>query len=66
VEFLDEILDNCFDERGIDLLIEALTTRIVKDNLYCYTISHRKEILKHITGEIVELKKEHKITSRVL
>lgn len=65
VEFLDELLDSAVDERGVDLLIEVLKERIDKNSLSCYVISHRKETLKHITGEIVELKKENSITTRI-
>jgi hypothetical protein len=65
VEFLDELLDSAVDERGVDLLIEVLKERIDKNLLSCYVISHRKETLKHISGEIVELNKEHGITTRL-
>lgn len=65
VEFLDEIFDSAFDERGLDLLIEVLKERITHNNLSCYAISHRKETLKHVDGEIVELEKENKITRRI-
>lgn len=66
VEFLDEIFDSAFDERGLDLLIEVLKDRIEKGNLSCYAISHRKETLKHVDGEIVNIEKENGITRRVL
>jgi DNA repair exonuclease SbcCD ATPase subunit len=66
VEFLDEILDSAFDERGLDLLIEVIKERIDKDKLSSYAISHRKETMKHIDGETVNLEKENKITRRVL
>lgn len=65
VEFCDEIFDSAFDERGLDLLIEVLKTRIDKYNMSIYAISHRKETLKHIDGEIVMLEKENGITRRV-
>lgn len=64
VEFLDEIFDSAFDERGMDLLIEVLKERIEKNNMSCYSISHRKETMKHIDGEIVNLEKENGITRR--
>lgn len=65
VEFLDEVLDSAFDERGLDLLIEVIKDRIEKGGLSCYAISHRKETSKHIDGEIVNLEKENGITRRV-
>jgi len=66
VEFLDEILDNCLDEHGVDLLIGTLKTRIDNNNMSCYAISHRKETPKHITGETVNIEKEHGITRRII
>ncbi len=65
VEFMDEIFDSAFDERGLDLLIEVLKERIDKNGLSCYAISHRKETLKHVDGEIVNVEKENGITRRI-
>lgn len=65
VEFCDEIFDSAFDERGLDLLIDVLKTRIDKYNMSIYAISHRKETMKHIDGEIVALEKENGVTRRV-
>lgn len=66
VEFVDELFDNALDERGFDLLVQAMKQRIDKSGICVYAISHRKEMLKHITnGEIVELQKENGITKRV-
>ena len=66
VEFLDEYVDAAFDERGLDLLIEALKNRIDKHDLSCYAISHRKEMSKHVDGETINLEMENKITRRIL
>lgn len=65
VEFCDEIFDSAFDERGLDLLIDVLKARIEKYNMSIYAISHRKETMKHIDGEIVALEKENGVTRRV-
>lgn len=65
VEFCDEIFDSAFDERGLDLLIEVLKGRIDKYKMSIYAISHRKETMKHIDGEIVALEKENGVTRRV-
>ncbi len=64
VEFCDEIFDSAFDERGLDLLIEVLKSRIDKYGMSIYAISHRKETMKHIDGEIVMLEKENGVTIR--
>lgn len=65
VEFFDEILDGQIDERGYDLMIELTNKRIERDNLSIYAISHRKELHKHINGEIVDLVKDGGLTRRV-
>lgn len=65
LEFYDEIFDSAFDERGLDLLIEVLKQRIVKNNMCVYAISHRKETMKHVDGEIINLQKENNITRRI-
>ena len=65
VEWIDEVFDAAFDERGFDLLVELVKTRIEKNDLAVYAISHRKEILKQVTGTIIELEKEGGITRRV-
>lgn len=65
LEFCDEIFDSAFDERGLDLLIDVLKDRIEAHKMSIYTISHRKETIKHIDGEIVYLEKENGITRRI-
>jgi len=49
----------------LDLLIEVLKSRIEKNNTCVYAISHRKETIKHIDGEIINLEKENNITRRI-
>ena len=65
VEWIDEVFDAAFDERGFDLLVELVKKRIEKNDLAVYAISHRKEILKQVTGSVIELEKEGGITRRV-
>ncbi len=65
LEFYDEIFDSAFDERGLDLLIEVLKNRITKNNMSVYAISHRKETIKHVDGEVISLQKENNITRRI-
>jgi DNA repair exonuclease SbcCD ATPase subunit len=65
VEFCDEIYDSAFDSKGYDLLIDATNKRISKNNLSIYAISHRKEMLKHVNGDIIHLEKENGTTRRV-
>jgi DNA repair exonuclease SbcCD ATPase subunit len=65
VEWIDEVFDAAFDERGFDLLVELVKKRIEKNDLAVYAISHRKEILKQVTGSVIELEKEGGITRRI-
>lgn len=65
VEFFDEVFDSAFDEHGLDLLIEVVKNRIDKNELSTYAISHRKETMRHISGETVILEKENGVTRRV-
>lgn len=65
VEWIDEVFDSAFDERGFDLLVELMKQRIDKNSLSVYAISHRKEMEKHVTGEIVFLEKEIGVTRRL-
>jgi DNA repair exonuclease SbcCD ATPase subunit len=66
VEWIDEVFDSAFDERGFDLLVELVKNRIDRNDLSIYAISHRKEMVKHITvGEIIKLEKENGVTRRV-
>jgi len=65
VEWIDEVFDSAFDERGFDLLVELMKQRIDKNSLSVYAISHRKEMEKHVTGEIVFLEKENGVTRRI-
>lgn len=65
LEWGDEIFDSAFDERGLDLLIDVIKKRIDNNKMSMYAISHRKEMLKHIDGEVIQLEKENGITRRV-
>lgn len=65
VEWIDEVFDSAFDERGFDLLVELMKQRIDKNSLSVYAISHRKEMEKHVTGEIIFLEKEMGVTRRL-
>lgn len=65
VQFYDEVFDNAFDERGLDMFITTLKDRISKNKICGYAISHRKETAKHVDGETIYLEKEHDITRRV-
>ena len=63
VKFFDEIFDSAFDERGLDMFIEMLKNKINDSGWSVYAISHRKEAIKHIDGQVVELVKHKEVTS---
>ena len=66
VEFYDEVFDNALDEKGLDLIMDVLKNRIESHDMSVYVISHRKEMKKHIDGEIIMLEKQNGITKRII
>lgn len=61
----DELFDSSFDEKGIELVTDILNERVNKYNECLYVISHRRESLKAVTGEVIFLEKKNGITQRV-
>jgi Fe-S cluster assembly ATPase SufC len=64
VEFYDELIDSSLDERGVECVLEILKERAKTKGIYL--ITHRKEIDNIVSGEIVWLRKENGLTSRVI
>jgi len=65
VSMYDELFDSSLDETGVGLVIDILGDR-VEDNDECVIIiSHRKEAIKAVTGEVIYLEKKNDITCRV-
>lgn len=65
IEFYDEILDGGFDDIGLGMVVDTLKERIDKNDTACYAISHRKEMIPMVTGEIIKLEKRNNATLRV-
>jgi hypothetical protein len=65
IEFYDEILDGGFDDIGLGMVVDTLKERIEKNDTACYAISHRKEMIPMVTGEIIKLEKRNNVTIRV-
>jgi exonuclease SbcC len=65
VSMYDELFDSSFDEKGIEHITEILLERVMVNQEAIFIISHRKESLKAITGELVYLEKSNGITRRV-
>lgn len=61
----DELFDSSFDERGVELVTEILQERVEELDECCIIISHRKESIKAVTGDVIYLQKENGITRRV-
>jgi DNA repair exonuclease SbcCD ATPase subunit len=65
IAIYDELFDSSFDEKGIDLITDILKERVNTLNECSIVISHRKESIKAVTGDVIFLEKENGITRRV-
>jgi DNA repair exonuclease SbcCD ATPase subunit len=65
VSMYDELFDSSLDETGVNLVIDVLQDRVEENNECVMIISHRKEAIKAVTGEIIFLEKSGDITRRV-
>lgn len=65
IAIYDELFDSSFDERGIELITDILRERVDMFNECSIVISHRKESVKAVTGDVIFLEKENGITRRV-
>ena len=61
----DELFDSSFDEKGLELVTSILKERVENLDECTMIISHRKESLKAVTGDIIFLEKSGGITRRV-
>ena len=61
----DELFDSSFDEKGIEIVTGILDKRVEELDECSIVISHRKESIKAVTGDIIFLEKENGITRRV-
>lgn len=65
IAIYDELFDSSFDEKGIELITEILQDRVEEQNECSIVISHRKESIKAVTGDVIYLEKTNGITRRV-
>lgn len=65
IAIYDELFDSSFDEKGIDLITNILKDRVDTLEECSIVISHRKESIKEVTGDVIYLVKENGITRRV-
>jgi DNA repair exonuclease SbcCD ATPase subunit len=65
IAIYDELFDSSFDDKGIELITEILKERVESLDECTVVISHRKESLKAVTGDIIFLEKREGITRRV-
>ena len=65
VSIYDELFDTSLDETGVSHVINILNDRVSDNNECVLIISHRKEAIKAVTGDIIYLEKRNDITKRV-
>jgi|TARA_R110002012_G_scaffold72485_1_gene185193 DNA repair exonuclease SbcCD ATPase subunit len=65
IAIYDELFDSSFDEKGIELITRILHDRVEELDECSIVISHRKESIKAVTGDVIFLEKENGITQRV-
>lgn len=65
IAIYDELFDSSFDSKGIEIVTDILQDRADELSECIYVISHRKESLKAVTGDIIFLEKSGGITRRV-
>ena len=65
IAIYDELFDSSFDEKGIELITHILQDRVEELNECSIVISHRKESIKAVTGDVIYLEKENGITKRL-
>ena len=61
----DELFDSSFDEKGIELVTQILQERTEELDECSIVISHRKESIKAVTGEVIFIEKKQGISRRV-
>jgi DNA repair exonuclease SbcCD ATPase subunit len=61
----DELFDSSFDEKGIELVTQILQERTEELDECSIVISHRKESIKAVTGEVIFIEKDNAISRRV-
>lgn len=65
IAIYDELFDSSFDEKGIELVTSILQERTEELDECSIVISHRKESIKAVTGEVIFMEKENGISRRV-
>ena len=65
ITMYDELFDSSFDEKGIELITNILRERVDELHECSVVISHRKESIKAVTGDVIYLEKENGITRRL-
>lgn len=60
----DELIDSSLDVDGIQYVLDILLEKC-KDGKSIYLITHRKEAIKAVTGEVVTIQKQNNISTRI-
>lgn len=65
ISLYDELFDTSLDQRGVELVIDILKERVSIYGESIFIISHRKESIKAVDGNVIFLEKRNGITKRV-
>lgn len=65
ISMYDELFDSSFDEKGLEHVTEILKERVSTNKESVFVISHRKDTLKAVTGEVIYLEKQNGVTRRI-
>lgn len=65
ISLYDELFDSSVDEKGLELVLSILRERVQKYNESVIIVSHRKESVKAVTGDVIMLEKSNGITRKV-
>ena len=64
ISIYDELFDSSFDDKGIELVADIIQQRVDELDECVLLISHRKETIKNISGDVIYLEKQDGITRR--
>ncbi len=64
IAFYDEILDSSLDAKNSEIICNILNEFGSKEGQAIYLISHKADLTKAVTGEIINLQKKNGITTR--
>jgi ABC-type lipoprotein export system ATPase subunit len=64
VAFYDEILDSSMDSTNSEIVCSILNEIARQEHQATYVITHKTELMKGVSGEVIRLQKQNGITRR--